>query len=407
LKARAGSQLILIILFLAFAGVRAPGQDSAGGFSLKELLELLDTAVGEAGSFRWDPFFMEGSFSVGGNHGIFGSAAFPGETGIFLVNNRDVYRVPLPYLADGTLVFPPDFVSLAMSSLTGPNAGRSVSVAAIPTMPSPTPANPNPDSPGRTGPVPVPQAVPARTDPEDGFYRIAAVIIDPGHGGRDSGAVSDHVINGKQVRVREADIALNASRMLRDMLVRRFPDKRILMTRNSDAYVSLDARTAIANSVPTKENEAIIFISIHGNAATNRKARGYEVWHLTQGHRRDLLGESEYADSPELRSILNQLTEEAFLTESVLIAQSIVRGMKASLGSSVPNRGLKAENWFVVRHSNMPAVLVELGFVSNIDDARMMTNEADLRKMVEGVFNGIADFVGAFERSGGFITAGG
>jgi len=71
----------------------------------------------------------------------------------------------------------------------------------------------------------------------------------------------------------------------------------------------------------------------------------------------------------------------------------------------MPSRGLKAENWFVVRRSNMPAVLVELGFVSNRADMQIMTSDTDLRKLVEAVYKGIVDFVGAFEASGGFIAA--
>jgi len=75
------------------------------------------------------------------------------------------------------------------------------------------------------------------------------------------------------------------------------------------------------------------------------------------------------------------------------------------MGRSMPSRGLKAEEWFVVRRSNMPAVLVELGFVSNKDDALLMTTDRDLRKMVEAVYKGIADFITVFERSGGFIAS--
>jgi N-acetylmuramoyl-L-alanine amidase len=75
------------------------------------------------------------------------------------------------------------------------------------------------------------------------------------------------------------------------------------------------------------------------------------------------------------------------------------------MGKSMISRGLKAEDWFVVRRSHMPAVLVELGFVSNKDDAVLMTSDAHLQKLVESLYKGIAEFVGDFERSGGFIAA--
>jgi N-acetylmuramoyl-L-alanine amidase len=327
----------------------------------------LDEAVGALGAsgdgmFRWDPFFQEGSFSAGGHYGAFPAASSPGESGMLIVDNKDIYTVPLPYFDSGALVFPGGFIETVKTAFS------------------------------------------AASTQETG-YRVAAIIIDAGHGGRDPGAVAEHTISGKKLQVRESQITLNASLMLRDMLVRQFPDKRILMTRERDVFLSLDERTDIANSVPIRDNEAIIFISLHANYASSKKAGGFEVWHITPNFRRDLLGEGEFADSPELRNILNQLTEEAFLTESVLIAQSILDGLQRATGGSVPNRGLKAENWFVVRRSNMPAVLVELGFVSNQEDAVMMTSESGLRKMIEGVYSGITDFVGEFERSGGVIIA--
>ncbi|MDR2478438.1 MAG: N-acetylmuramoyl-L-alanine amidase, partial [Treponema sp.] len=84
------------------------------------------------------------------------------------------------------------------------------------------------------------------------------------------------------------------------------------------------------------------------------------------------------------------------------MAQSILRSFDQELGNSMPSRGLKADEWFVVRNSRMPAVLVELGFVSNPQDAQIMTSEEGLRKMTGALYKGIVDFVSRFERSGGF-----
>ena len=330
-------------------------------YTLDETISLLNAAADDQGVFRWDPFFQEGSFAIGGHHGIFSAALSPGQTGFLMLNNRDVYSVPLPHFEGGELVFPEAFVATARQAFT-------------------------------------------RVARENFLYRIAAIVIDPGHGGRDPGAVFYHTINGRRQLVRESDIVLNASKMLRDMLVRRYPDKRILMTRERDVFLSLPDRAFIANSVPIRDNEAVIFVSMHANAAMNRNARGFEVWHLTPTYRRQLLDESQFPD-PDLRQILNMLTEESLLTEGILLAQAILDGIHETKGSVMPNRGLRAEDWFVVRRSNMPAVLVELGFVTNLEDAILMTNEAYLRRMVEGVYEGIANFVSVFERSGGFIVA--
>ena len=333
-------------------------------FTLDETLNSLfslDTRGGQG--FRWDPFFQEGSIAIGGHHGVFSTALQAGQNGFLMINNREIYPVPLPYIRNGELAFPETFVNTAREAFS-----RTISE-------------------------------------ETSYYRIAAIIIDPGHGGRDSGAAREHVINGRRRSVVEKDIVLTASEMLRDMLAGIYPDKRILMTRERDITMSLEERTVIANSVPIRRNEAIIYISIHANAAHNTQARGFEVWYLNPEHRRTVLDDSHFPDSPELRQIMNMLTEEAFTAESIRIAQSILDSLQAAMGRTMPSRGLKAEEWFVVRRSNMPAVLVELGFVSNREDAILMTNDADLRRMVEAVYKGIVDFVRAFESSGGFIAA--
>ncbi|MCL1837062.1 MAG: N-acetylmuramoyl-L-alanine amidase [Treponema sp.] len=351
---------ILLILLLIPVQIQAQTRVLTLDQTLNTLYSL---DSGGQKEFRWDPFFQEGSFSIGGHYGVFSTAPSAGAAGYLLLDNRDIYSVPLPYLNRGELVFPEPFVQTAREAFS-----RSIGE-------------------------------------NSSHYRIAAIIIDPGHGGKDPGATSNHTINGRMQKVIEKDINLNASRMLRDMLASAYPDKRILMTRERDITMSLGERSDIANSIPIRGNEAIIYISIHANYASNRNVRGYEVWYLNPEHRRNLLDESHFPDSPELRQIMNLITEEAFTAESIRIAESILGSMRAAMGQTMPSRGSKAENFSVVRRSNMPAVLVELGFVSNREDVLLMTSDAHLRKMVEAVYKGIADFVSAFEHSGGFIAA--
>jgi N-acetylmuramoyl-L-alanine amidase len=202
----------------------------------------------------------------------------------------------------------------------------------------------------------------------------------------------------------EKDLTLTVSRHLHARLSAAYPDKRVLLTRQGDTYPTLEDRVAIANSVPLKENEAIVFISIHANASFNKAARGYEVWYLSPDYRRTVIDRSKYADSAEVIPILNAMLEEEFTTESIMIAQAILKQFEETLGKSVPSRGMKAEEWFVVRNARMPSVLVELGFVTNQEDALLMADEAYLRKLSEALYKGITDFVTIFERSGGFTT---
>jgi N-acetylmuramoyl-L-alanine amidase len=98
------------------------------------------------------------------------------------------------------------------------------------------------------------------------------------------------------------------------------------------------------------------------------------------------------------------MMEEEFTTESILMAGSILKRVDESLGKQIPSRGLKAEQWFVVRNARMPSVLVELGFVTNETDALLMNDDGYLKKLSEAVYKGIIDFVALFERSGGFTV---
>jgi N-acetylmuramoyl-L-alanine amidase len=161
---------------------------------------------------------------------------------------------------------------------------------------------------------------------------------------------------------------------------------------------------ATDNAVPLRENEAIIFISIHANASFNKDARGYEVWYLSPDYRRSVIDKSKFTESAEVISIRNAMLEEEFTTESIMIARNVTEQLNAALGGTIPSRGIKAEEWFVVRNARMPSVLIELGFVTNREDALLMADDGHLQKTAEAIYKGIAAFISSFERSGGFTA---
>jgi N-acetylmuramoyl-L-alanine amidase len=109
----------------------------------------------------------------------------------------------------------------------------------------------------------------------------------------------------------------------------------------------------------------------------------------------------------EVASIYNDMLEEQFTTESVLMAQSISRHFKEAFGKELPSRGIKAEEWFVVRKARMPSVLVELGFVSNEKDAGLMMDSKGQKQFADAIYKGIVEFVDRFEKSGGFTEVAG
>jgi N-acetylmuramoyl-L-alanine amidase len=329
--------------------------------TLDEALRILSAPPLGDLQFRWDPFFQGGVVAAAGHYLTF-HAGKGGEEGFVAVDNRELLTLPVPYVEKGLLVFPEAFVTSLRTVLD-----QSVM--------------------------------------DDQFrFRIAAIIVDPGHGGRDTGAIGTHTISGRTLRVIEKDITLKVSKELHSRIAAAYPDKRVLLTREGDTYPTLEDRVAIANAVPLKENEAIIFISVHANASFNKTARGYEVWYLSPEYRRTVIDADRYNDSADIISIHNAMLEEEFTTESIMMAQSILKRFDETIGRSIPSRGIKAEEWFVVRNVRMPSVLVELGFVTNEEDARLMSDENYLKSFSEALYKGITDFITLFERSGGFTA---
>ncbi len=156
---------------------------------------------------------------------------------------------------------------------------------------------------------------------------MPVIVLDPGHGGRDPGAIGPSGL-------READVNLRLASILKRRLERAY---RVYMTRNGPAIgVSLSARCALANT-----EQADVFIALHCNSATNRDACGAETYH--------------HPASAQGRAL----------------AERIQRGLVA-LG--LKDRGVRTAEFYVLRHTNMPAVLVELGFISNPgDEARLQS----------------------------------
>jgi len=325
--------------------------------SLDDTLNALSSiSQSEKAQFRWDPLFRDGTINLGDHFGAFSVAAREGETGFLLFDNRELFSVTLPYNDRGSLVFPQEFVTTLKNAFT------------------------------------------RLYENDNSRFRIATIIIDPGHGGKDSGAVGSITNNGKNTQIYEKDIVLKTGLELRKLLTQAYPDKQILMTRETDLYRTLDYRSDMANAVNVNENEAVIFISIHANWSASQSARGYEVWHITSGYRRSLIDSSQHNYSSDVTAILNAMLEEEYTTESILLADSILMSLSQTFGSSLPSRGRKANDWFVVRNSRMPAVLIELGFLSNSQDMALMTSDEGLQKFSRSLYNGIANFIGIFER---------
>lgn len=342
--------------FLALA-LALPLAARAEGLSLKETLDRLGAVL------SWDPFSRTGVLEAGRHRLSFAASAPSAPRSLpALLDGTEPVAGPPPFMDGTDLAFPEAFVSAAAAAFSrAAEADRS-------------------------------------------RFRVAAIIVDPGHGGRDTGATATHVLGGKKRTLVEKELVLDVAKELHARLAGAYPDKRIVLTRAGDTYPTLEKRVETANTVPLAENEAIVFVSVHANASFNKRARGYEVWYLSPEYRRNVIDPEKHSDSAEVLPILNAMMEEEFTTESVMIAREIMASFDRLIGDKSPSRGVKAEEWFVVRNARMPSVLVEIGFITNPEDAALLADETYLRKLSEAIYSGVRNFVTKFERTGGFTA---
>jgi len=229
-------------------------------------------------------------------------------------------------------------------------------------------------------------------------YHLSTILIDPGHGGRDSGAEHSWLVDDMEYSLNEKDIALELSLRLEEALKRKYPDKKVILTRNSDVYPSLEERITLANEIELGAQEGMIYLSIHANASLNPRAEGYEVWYLPEDYRRTLVDSKTLGGrGSEIAPIVNALWEDEFTHESIRLADMILGHFAAELGPGIPNRGRREESWFVVRNAKMASVLVEVGFITHRAEADRLRQPDYLRKISNAIYNGIVDFVNYFE----------
>jgi len=226
--------------------------------------------------------------------------------------------------------------------------------------------------------------------------RNLLIVLDPGHGGKDPGAVG-------KLGTREKDLNLAIAKKLAQRLER--AGYRVLLTREKDEFVSLKERVDFAN-----KNKADIFISIHNNASReNPRAVGFETYFLAEGRtdleRAQALKENEVLKleensnpflNDELSLILSDLAQTEFLKESEELACAIQDAADAYLG--LANRGVKQAGFYVLRGALMPAVLVEGGFLTNRREEKLLRQEKTQEKIAEAIFRGVKNFLLSYEK---------
>ena len=223
--------------------------------------------------------------------------------------------------------------------------------------------------------------------------KVRRVVIDAGHGGRDTGAVGAH-------GVREKDLALAiAKKVARRLTALGF---QVVMTRKSDVFVSLDERTRIANEI-----HADLFVSIHCNAARRRRLAGVETWTLNVASDRYAarLAAFENAEAErtvsDLRLILADLATRANASDARDLAQavqsSLVRTLRSRVGP-VRDHGVKQALFYVLLGTRMPSILVETGFISNPAEEARLKSARFQDGTAEAIARGVKDFVDSRRR---------
>jgi N-acetylmuramoyl-L-alanine amidase len=219
--------------------------------------------------------------------------------------------------------------------------------------------------------------------------KIGRIVIDPGHGGHDTGTIGP---NGLQ----EKDLVLEVGRRLGKMLETRLGAE-VVYTRRDDTFIPLETRTAIAN-----QQRADLFISIHANSSHDPAARGVETYYLNFTSSADALEVAARENAVSEKSIyeLQDLVKKIALKEKIEESREFAADVQSSLHSGlsaknpgIRNRGVKKAPFIVLIGANMPSILAEISFVSNPGDEHRLQMSEYRQRIAESLYHGIAKYV--------------
>lgn len=220
--------------------------------------------------------------------------------------------------------------------------------------------------------------------------KINRIVIDPGHGGHDTGTIGQHGLLEKDLCL---DVALRLGRIIEEKL----PGADVIFTRKDDTFVPLENRTAIANQA-----KADLFISIHANSSHNHDARGVETFYLNfatsqesmaVATRENALSQSSLHD---LQDLIKKIARNEKIEESKELATDIQGALAQRLqvaSREDQNRGVKKAPFIVLIGADMPSVLSEIAFISNPSDERLLRKGDQRQKVAEGLYHGISAYL--------------
>lgn len=220
--------------------------------------------------------------------------------------------------------------------------------------------------------------------------KISRIVIDPGHGGHDTGTIGPHGLM-------EKDLCLDVALRLGHEIEEKLPGAEVVYTRKDDTFIPLEQRTAIAN-----EAKADLFISIHANSSHDEAARGIETYYLNFATSEESMevAARENALSQEslhdLQDIIKKIARNEKVEESKELASDIQDSLTHRLqlvSQNERNRGVKKAPFVVLIGANMPSVLSEISFISNPSDERLLKKTDQRQRVADGLYRGIASYL--------------
>ena len=218
---------------------------------------------------------------------------------------------------------------------------------------------------------------------------VRTIVLDPGHGGKDPGAVANGMM--------EKDIVLTLAHQLKPLLEKQLGCE-VLLTRDDNTFISLEERTAIANA-----KGADLFISLHVNAHRSNKVRGVETYFLNLTTSADAMkvAARENATSThqmsDLQDILSDIMKNSKIEESSRLAQkvqtAIVQGQSGTSFNELRNLGVKQAPFYVLIGAEMPAILLETSFISNRSDVENLKSPSFIKALADDISIGIGSYI--------------
>jgi N-acetylmuramoyl-L-alanine amidase len=217
--------------------------------------------------------------------------------------------------------------------------------------------------------------------------KIGRIVIDPGHGGHDTGTIGP-------TGLMEKDLCLDVALRLGKIIEQRLPGADVIYTRSDDTFVPLEERTNIANQA-----KADLFISIHANSSRDSGARGIETYYLNMKGSAEAMevAARENATAQEgvhdLESLVKKIAQTEKVDESKEFAQDIQDSLAKRTQKNVKNRGVRKAPFVVLIGADMPSILTEISFLSNPSDEKLLKQPEQRQRVAEGLFQGISSYL--------------